>query len=45
MRASTLLNRLLCLPQATVRDVEIADDRVRVAVRPQRRRMRCPHCD
>ena len=45
MRASTLLNRLLCLPKATVRDVEIADDRVRVAVRPHRRRMRCPHCD
>jgi transposase len=45
VRASTLLNRLLCLPNATVRDVDIADDRVRVGVRPQRRRMQCPHCD
>lgn len=45
MRASTLLNRLLCLPKATVRDVEIADDRVRVGVRPRRCRMRCPRCD
>ncbi|MFC9769575.1 helix-turn-helix domain-containing protein, partial [Rhodococcus jostii] len=31
-------------PRATVRDVDIADDRVRVAVRPQRRRMQCPYC-
>lgn len=44
MRASTLLNRLLCLPKTTVRDVKVLDGRVRVAVRPQRRRMRCPHC-
>jgi len=44
VRATTLLNQLLCLPKATVRDVEIADGRVRVGVRPQRRRMRCPYC-
>lgn len=44
MRASTLLNRVLCLAKTTVRDVELCGDRVRVEVRPQRRRMRCPHC-
>jgi transposase len=44
VRATTLLNRLLCIPKVTVRDVDIADDRVRVGVRPQRRRMRCPYC-
>jgi len=44
VRATTLLNKLLCLPKATVRDIEIADGRVRVGVRPQRRRMRCPYC-
>ncbi|MFF0284581.1 ISL3 family transposase, partial [Rhodococcus aetherivorans] len=44
VRATTLLNRLLCLPNAAVRDVEITGDRVLVEVRPQRRRMRCPRC-
>lgn len=44
MRASTLLNRLLCLPKTTVRDVQVHGGRVRVQARPQRRRMRCPHC-
>ncbi|QIX53882.1 ISL3 family transposase [Rhodococcus sp. DMU1] len=44
MRATTLLTRLLCLPNTTVRDVEIVDDRVRVAVRPRCHRMQCPHC-
>lgn len=44
MRATTLLNRLVCLPKTTVRDVRVHGDRVRVAVRPQRRRLRCPHC-
>lgn len=44
MRASTLLNRLLCLPKTTVRDVQVRGDRVQVEVRQQRRRMRCPHC-
>lgn len=45
MRATTLLNRLLSLPNATVHGVEITGDRVLVQVRPQRHRMRCPHCD
>ncbi len=44
MRATTLLNRLLGLPKVTVRDVDMDGDRVRVQVRQQRRRMRCPHC-
>lgn len=35
----------MCLPKAIVRDVEVVDGRVVVGVRPQRRRMRCPHCD
>ena len=40
-----LLNRLLCLPNATVRGVDVRDHRVRVGVRPHRRRLRCPYCD
>jgi transposase len=45
VRATTLLNRLLCLPNATVRGVDVRDHRVRVGVRPHRRRLRCPYCD
>ena len=44
MRATTLLNRVLCLPKTTVRDVEFGDE-VTVWVRPQQRVMSCPHCD
>lgn len=44
MRATTLLNRLLYLPSITVRDVEITDDRVVVAVRLRRRLAQCPYC-
>lgn len=44
MRATTLLNRVLNLPKATVRDVEFGDV-VAVWVRPQQRVMSCPYCD
>ena len=44
MRASTLLNRVLNLPDTTVADVEIGDE-VTVSVRLRRRVMCCPHCD
>lgn len=44
MRASTLLNRVLNLPDSTVADVELGDE-VTVSVRLRRRLMCCPHCD
>jgi transposase len=44
VRATTLLNRVLCLPKTTVRSVEIGDE-VTLWVRPQQRVMSCPHCD
>jgi transposase len=45
VRATTLLNRVLCLPKTTVRDVEIVGDRVTVWVRPHQRLLACPYCE
>ncbi|MGH3849357.1 MAG: ISL3 family transposase [Pseudonocardiaceae bacterium] len=45
MRATTLLNRLLCLPKARVREVEVRGGEVVVWVRPWQRVLSCPHCD
>ncbi len=44
MRATTLLNRVLCLPKTAVRNVEIGDV-MTVWVRPLQRVMSCPYCD
>ena len=45
MRATTLLNRVLCLPKTSVRDVEVTAAGVTVWVRPHQRVLSCPHCD
>lgn len=44
MRASTLLNRVLSLPDTTVADVVIGEE-VTVSVRLRRRVLCCPRCD
>jgi len=44
VRATTLLNRLLALPEVTVRGVSFGDAGVAVEVGLRRRRLVCPHC-
>ena len=44
MRASTAFNRILQLPGATVRSVEITDDAIVVGIRAQQRLLSCPDC-